>query len=171
MKAKWSLDSSQLIILALGNIYRLDVESMKINLAVELPHENIFDITGLAWSSDESQFAISNEFTRKISIISSKDGKEVVGFPILGTVLSWIEVSWPFARDSVYQITALGDNLNLRELPTTQGKVLTKLRHGDEITILDGPVVANGYTWWKIKTNGDVEGWIVDIPDWYQPAK
>lgn len=168
--ATWSLDSSQLVFLALGNIFGIETESMKINLSIELQHENFYDITGFALSPDESQFAVSNAFTQKISLISSKNGKEIASFPIAGTVVSWAKISWPFASGSVYQITALGDNLNLREMPTTNSKVFTKLKHGDQITILEGPIAANGYTWWKIKTDNAAEGWIVDIPDWYQPV-
>ena len=90
--ATWSLDSSELAFLALGNIYRLDIDDMNINLCIELPHENISDVTGFAWSVDGSQYAISNEITQRIVIISSKDGKEEASFSIAGTVLLWIKV-------------------------------------------------------------------------------
>ncbi len=167
----WSPDSSKLAFLALASIFILDIDSMKIDSSIELPYRNVSDFTGLAWSSDGSQFVISNELTKTISVLSSNDGKETSSFPIVGTVLSWIKVDWHFANGDVYQITSLGDNLNLREKPTTNSKILTKLRSGDKITILSGPIVAGGYAYWKVKMEQGVEGWVVDIPDWYQSIK
>jgi hypothetical protein len=77
-----------------------------------------------------------------------------------------------FRVGDVYIITQAGDKLNVRDQSTTSGKVLTQLHTGDYIEIVDGPVQANGYTWWKISTcagceNAD-EGWTVENQDWYE---
>ncbi len=171
VSSTWSLDGSKLAFLALASIFVLDIDSMEMDSTLELPHENLWDITGLAWSPDRSQFAISNELEQRIILISPKSGKETESFPIPGKVLSWIKIAWPFASGEVYQITSLGDNLNVRETPTVNSNVLVKLKNGDRIVILDGPVAVDGYTWWKIKVTNGMTGWIVDIPDWYQPVK
>jgi WD40 repeat protein len=92
VSSTWSPDSSKLAFLALASIFVVDIDSMKMDPSIELPYKNIYDFTGLAWSLDGSQFAVSNESTQRISVISSRDGKEAASFPIAGTVLSWITV-------------------------------------------------------------------------------
>jgi hypothetical protein len=47
-----------------------------------------------------------------------------------------------------------------------------QLKSQDYVEIIDGPVQANGYTWWKFKINdfsGDTAptGWAVENQDWY----
>ena len=69
---------------------------------------------------------------------------------------------------SVYTITALGANLNLRIEPSLQGNVLKKLKEGDQVTVLDGPREVDGYYWWKLRTADGVEGWAVDVSGWYK---
>ena len=75
-----------------------------------------------------------------------------------------------FAPGIAYEITKAGNDLNLRTSPTLSSGFLKKLRIGDVITILDGPVQADGYTWWKMRTVDAVEGWAVDVPGWYAPV-
>ena len=69
----------------------------------------------------------------------------------------------------MYTITAAGENLNLRAQPALDGQVLKMLPPGEEITILEGPSQADGYTWWRMQTKDGIEGWAADIPDWYAP--
>jgi len=67
-----------------------------------------------------------------------------------------------------YTITELGDNLKLRDTPTLKGAELKKLKQGDAVTILDGPVQADDYYWFKIRTADGTQGWAVDVFGWYQ---
>ncbi|MRR30684.1 DUF3160 domain-containing protein, partial [bacterium] len=73
-----------------------------------------------------------------------------------------------FRKNDIYIITEAGDKLNVRSEASTAGKIVTQLTIGDYIEIMDGPVTANGYTWWKIKSwaQQEVEGWVVENPDW-----
>jgi len=32
-----------------------------------------------------------------------------------------------------------------------------------------GSVEAEGYSWWNISVNDEIEGWAVNIPEWYEP--
>jgi len=52
-----------------------------------------------------------------------------------------------------------GAGLNLREQPTTYGKIVASSKEGSELTVIDGPRDADGYTWWKLRTSGGEEGW------------
>jgi hypothetical protein len=52
-----------------------------------------------------------------------------------------------------------GAGLNLREQPTTYGKILASSKEGSELTVIDGPKEADGYTWWKLRMPSGEEGW------------
>ncbi len=51
------------------------------------------------------------------------------------------------------------------------GEILRKLQPGDGVTVLAGPLAADGYTLWKLQTEDGTEGWAVNIPKWYAPAE
>jgi len=77
-----------------------------------------------------------------------------------------------FRVGDVYYITEAGDRLNLRARPSLNGAVLMQLNAGDYLHIVDGPVQADGYTWWKVQpyTWGGEEapaGWAVEDREWY----
>jgi hypothetical protein len=78
--------------------------------------------------------------------------------------------SLAFRKNDVYIITEAGDKLNVRSEASTAGNIVTQLITGDYIEIIEGPVTANGYTWWKIKSWAQqvVEGWVVENPDWVE---
>ncbi|MBN2146425.1 MAG: DUF3160 domain-containing protein [Anaerolineales bacterium] len=77
-----------------------------------------------------------------------------------------------FRVGDVYFITEAGDKLNVRDQPSLNGTVIAQLATNDYIEIVDGPIQANGYTWWKIELYswGDptvISGWAVEDPQWY----
>jgi hypothetical protein len=77
-----------------------------------------------------------------------------------------------FRVGDIYIITEAGDKLNVRAQPTKSGAVVTQLKTDDYVEIVDGPVLADGYTWWKIKffdwgSDTQTEGWAVENQDWY----
>jgi hypothetical protein len=74
-----------------------------------------------------------------------------------------------FRIDDVYLVTEAGDKVNVRETPTISAGVLFQLPTDEYITIIDGPVQADGYTWWKIDAfSDDRKGWVVENQAWYE---
>jgi hypothetical protein len=78
-----------------------------------------------------------------------------------------------FRIGDVYVIPEAGDKLNVRDQPSTSGKIIMQLKPWDYIEIIDGPVQANGYTWWKIQlfgssSGGESTGWAVENQEWYE---
>ena len=81
-----------------------------------------------------------------------------------GTTTHWTN----FRVADVYMVTEEGDQAKVRENPTTSAGVSFRLQTGTYITIVDGPVQADGYTWWKIEDYfGGNGGWIVENQEWY----
>jgi hypothetical protein len=76
-----------------------------------------------------------------------------------------------FRIGDVYYITETGDQLNVRTQPSMSGSIVTKLKTGDYLEIVDGPVQAGGYTWWKITTSfygegSEPIGWVRENQEW-----
>ncbi len=66
-----------------------------------------------------------------------------------------------------YSVTKAGSNLNIRESPSTAAKSLVQLQQGAIFTALEGPIDADKYQWWHIRTSDGIEGWCVDVPGWF----
>lgn len=50
--------------------------------------------------------------------------------------------------------------LSVRAVPGTGAALLTRVNTGDQLTVLDGPQQAGGFTWYRVRSdNGTVEGW------------
>lgn len=88
----------------------------------------------------------------------------------LGSPVDWLA----FRVGDVYLITEEGEGLNLRDAPSLSGTVLEQLTAGEYVEILDGPVAADGETWWRVRPywwgEGGVEGWAVEDQAWYERA-
>ena len=69
-----------------------------------------------------------------------------------------------------YTITEWGDRLNLRNSPSLNGTSLFTLMKGDLVKVIEGPVDADDYYWWKLRTDDGMEGWAVEVYRWYQPV-
>jgi hypothetical protein len=54
--------------------------------------------------------------------------------------------------------------LNLRAQPTTKGAIVVTVKEGDALTVVEGPQQADGFTWWKLRTTDNKEGW--GAADW-----
>ncbi len=73
-----------------------------------------------------------------------------------------------FHMGSAYAITEEGEGLNFRETPGMEGEVLKQLGVWEYIQVIGGPVETDGYTWWEFNICGtEVNGWVVEEPDWY----
>lgn len=58
--------------------------------------------------------------------------------------------------------TTSGDSLNLRTDAGTQYQIRKKLPRGTDVIVIEGPVEAEGFNWWRVREPGGVEGWVVD---------
>jgi hypothetical protein len=76
-----------------------------------------------------------------------------------------------FRIGDVYYVTEEGDDLLWKETPGISGAVIGRFYAGEYVQIVDGPVSADSYTWWKVKSAFDwgddaQEGWIAVQQDW-----
>jgi hypothetical protein len=56
------------------------------------------------------------------------------------------------------QVETNGSTLRSRDVPGLSGTIVTNFEPGALLQVLDGPVDADGYTWWKV-SNGIDTGW------------
>ena len=74
----------------------------------------------------------------------------------------------------VYKMTPAGGDppLSLRGSPSRSVPAITVLHTGDYFEIVDGPLKAEGITWWKVKDDSysGAIGWIAENLTWYERA-
>lgn len=66
-----------------------------------------------------------------------------------------------------------GGGLNVRDAPSARGKQVGRLDLNAVVTLLEGPVQADNYTWWKMKSDAGLTGWVAAGPandPWLTPA-
>jgi len=77
--------------------------------------------------------------------------------------------TWTYYRiGDIYYVTDDGEGLRLRESPSLSGNIILEFQAGEYIEIIDGPMKADGYTWWKVEKpygSGDI-GWVMENQDW-----
>ena len=128
--------------------------------------ENITE-GGVAWSPDGNWIAYDD--MNSLYLVPAVGGEPVLLMEDAGMVVSWVTI-WNFYVGETLLISPSGGNLTLRDTPTLNGVVLQQLQPGDTVTILSGPVEADGYTWWQMQTGDGTVGWAVNIPEWYAPV-
>lgn len=52
-----------------------------------------------------------------------------------------------------------GGDLRLRATPGLSGETLAFVQEGSLLRVLEGPVEADGYTWWRVQAPEDQTGW------------
>jgi uncharacterized protein YgiM (DUF1202 family) len=67
------------------------------------------------------------------------------------------------SQATVYPLS--GDRLNVREDAGRSFEIVTQLEQGAVVTILGGPVEADDFRWWQIRTDDGLEVWAVDEAD------
>jgi WD40 repeat protein len=101
----------------------------------------------------------------RVLAVSTSDGIQLLDI----ASMSWLpNLRFILSLGYPYTITSEGDNLNFRIEPSMNGEMIKKLRAGDWFGIIDGPKIVDGYVWWKVKIADDTEGWIVEMPAWYE---
>jgi len=72
-------------------------------------------------------------------------------------------------------VSTFSDAANrVRESPTIGAKVLGTINPGELIDVIDGPVCANGYVWWKVRSRFGLNGWTIEgsgYDRWVIPEK
>lgn len=62
----------------------------------------------------------------------------------------------------------VGQNLRLRAGPGLTQETLSILEEGTRLTVLEGSEAADGYEWWKVRTDDGQEGWVAG--NWLIPV-
>jgi hypothetical protein len=63
---------------------------------------------------------------------------------------------------AAYVNTINGETLNVRDAPSLSGEVLAQAQNNQRFLLLEGPVVADGFTWWKVLwSERQIIGWAV----------
>jgi hypothetical protein len=55
-----------------------------------------------------------------------------------------------------------GEVLYLRSAPTRDSEILMHLEDDMLLTVIAGPILAEGFTWWQVRTEEGLEGWAVE---------
>lgn len=70
--------------------------------------------------------------------------------------------------DQAYVCTK-SDHVVLRERPNRSADMLRYLAPGTTMTVIGGPSCANDWSWWNVRTEDDVVGWIAEGGDRVDP--
>jgi serine/threonine-protein kinase len=66
------------------------------------------------------------------------------------------------------RVTAAGAGLNFRVSPSTSATRIKTLPEGTALVIIAGPKRGGFHTWWQFTLSDGTQGWIIDIPEWFQ---
>jgi hypothetical protein len=61
------------------------------------------------------------------------------------------------------------DRLIVRSQPNRNGSEITRIEPGTYFRILNGPACANNWSWWEIKTDTGIKGWVAEGGDDIDP--
>ncbi len=61
-----------------------------------------------------------------------------------------------------------GDGSHLRREASIWSIEKLKLRNGDVAKVIGGPVYAEYFIWWKLRTDSGIVGWRIDKPTWWE---
>ena len=61
------------------------------------------------------------------------------------------------------------DQLVVRRQPGLGSREITRLKPGTYVTIVDGPICANVWSWWKVRTDSGIAGWVAEGGDEIDP--
>jgi len=73
-----------------------------------------------------------------------------------------------YAGGQVIVVTG-GQGLNVRQAPGTDAAIVTKVKPGTRLEVLDGPRIASGYTWWRVRLPDGTIGWAAE--NWLRPVE
>lgn len=134
----------------------------------------------VAWSPDRSAVLVVTgiEGFAPRYFVASVDGTIQ---EITGAVAGALAVEWaaappaalaltPFAPPPVATALTPGGRavvvypggVNLRAAPSLNAEIVDGLDLGEDMDVLEGPVSAEGITWWRVRTDINTEGWVAE---------
>jgi hypothetical protein len=66
------------------------------------------------------------------------------------------------AGQTVRVQTIDGEILNLRAEPTRKSEIVVYIEDDTHLELLEGPVEAEGFSWWRVRLPDGLEGWVVE---------
>lgn len=175
LQISWAPDSRQFAVVShsQSSIFLVDIVNQTEKMLVK---DDSYFIEGIEWSPDGKWLAFINpasdpdllEPDFALSLLPVSGGEPVVLAKDAGYIIGWFTVPTPFQVGEAWVITPAADKLDLRTAPSWSGRAVQRLEPGDGITILEGPVEAEGSRWWQVRSNKGMEGWVVDIPEWFE---
>ena len=154
-------DNASLAILNTDAVELLDLGSGQIarspslnHVAGKIPPINLIYVFDMAYLSGGEIVAVST--TEGIQLLDTN-------------TMSWIpNLMFILSHGFPYTVTAEGDNLNFRARSSMNGEIIKRLHTDEWFRVFDGPQVVDGQVWWKVKLEDQSEGWIVEMPGWYE---
>ena len=71
-----------------------------------------------------------------------------------------------FHSGDIFRVTLAAEQVTIYAAPRLDASVTLKLRPGDLIKIVAGPVLADQASWWRVQVNptqpGSLEGWVIE---------
>ena len=168
----WSPDSTFVATYAMGTIILYNsVGDYRGEIDLPELHAPTWAYQPITWSPDGQWLAVSGargDPNSQLGIVSLKAASfyQMTTGDTPVALLDWFSLP-TFAIGKSYTVSMAGDTLHIHETPSVDGTLVRRLKHGDTFTILDGPVYAEGYIWWKIQEKIEqTQGWIAENPDW-----
>jgi len=79
-----------------------------------------------------------------------------------------------YRMGDTYRVLPAAGSLQLHSSPGRDSRVVQIATPGDLLTITEGPIEANGLSWWKVQVERDapspVDGWIFENQQWLERA-
>jgi len=99
---------------------------------------------------------------------NSTSSSHVIDLEGEDVLLGWLTIPLHMETGLTYAITQEGAHLNLRVEPSLKSAIIESFKANDGITILDGPVTADGFHWWNVTSlSTGKDGWVVEQPNWF----
>ncbi len=174
----WSPDSLSVAVYNTGTItiynsvgeFKQEIDLPELEITTDWAYQPMF------WSPNSNYLAVSggkgdaNSALRMISIQAQTVFEMITGDPSIALV-DWFALP-TLKKGQSYLVSMAGDTLRMHDTPSADGTLVRRLKHNDIFTVIDGPVYAEGYIWWKIQEKIDqTQGWIIENPDWFINSK
>jgi Tol biopolymer transport system component len=170
----WSPDGEKLVLRRSNDDAGTDLFILNISDGVTNKITNSPETTeGIPyWSPDGKEIAFQENVDDPDSGISLYSVKErqsqILTDSHQGKFLFWLTVFPEISSGVTLTVSPSGQDLNIRAEASTDSPIMGKLQRGDELTIMEQPLVNGPFSWWKIKSN-KAQGWIGQNYHWYLP--